>query len=132
MELCDRPCLKQRERDLLVGRRRLLTFSTRSPLITEFNDVSSSLSFSMQPTTLAAVSSSTAVATPLRRLAVASTTACAKEASDYGKCIVATYTDVHKDTCKAEFDKFGACLRRTVRCSWFLTILAIYNSHLPT
>jgi hypothetical protein len=70
----------------------------------------------MQPTTLAAVSSSTAVATPLRRLAVASTTTCAKEASDYGKCIVATYTDVHKDTCKAEFDKFGACLRQTVRC----------------
>ncbi|KAN0109244.1 hypothetical protein V8E52_009428 [Russula decolorans] len=69
----------------------------------------------MQPTTLAAVSSSTAVATPLRRLAVASTTTCAREASDYGKCIVATYTDVHKDTCKAEFDKFGACLRQTLK-----------------
>ncbi|KAF8502362.1 hypothetical protein F5888DRAFT_1188647 [Russula emetica] len=73
----------------------------------------------MQPTALAAVlvSSSTSVATPLRRLAVASTTTCAKQASDYGKCIVATHTDVHKDTCKAEFDKFGACLRQTVRRS---------------
>ncbi|KAI0000346.1 hypothetical protein BJV77DRAFT_934504, partial [Russula vinacea] len=58
--------------------------------------------------------SSTVVATPLRRLANASVTTCAKEASDYGKCIVATYADVHRDTCKAEFDKFGACLRQTV------------------
>ncbi|KAI0275559.1 hypothetical protein BGY98DRAFT_1098803 [Russula aff. rugulosa BPL654] len=72
----------------------------------------------MQPTTLAAVSSSTAAATPLRRLAVASTTACAKEASDYGKCIVATYSDVHKDICKAEFEKFGACLRQTLKRRW--------------
>ena len=53
-------------------------------------------------------------ATPLRRLAIASTTTCAKEASEYGKCVVATYTDVHKDKCKAEFEKFGACLRKTV------------------
>jgi len=70
----------------------------------------------MQPSVVArASSSSTAVTTPLRRLAVASTTTCAKEASDYGKCVVATYTDVHKDTCKAEFERFGACLRQTVR-----------------
>ncbi|KAH9083359.1 hypothetical protein EDB83DRAFT_2253966 [Lactarius deliciosus] len=67
----------------------------------------------MQP----AASSSTAV-TPLRRLAIASTTTCAKEASDYGKCIVATYTDVHKDMCKAEFEKFGACLRQTMKRKW--------------
>ncbi|KAH9985983.1 hypothetical protein BJV74DRAFT_775296 [Russula compacta] len=69
----------------------------------------------MQPTAILAASSSTTVATPLRRLAVASTTTCAKEASEYGKCIVATYTDVQKDACKAEFDRFGTCLRRTVR-----------------
>ena len=89
------------------------------------NDVSNS---PMQPTALAALSS-TAATTPLRRLAVASTTTCAKEASDYGKCIVATYTDVHKDTCKAEFDRFSACLRRTVSSS-LLTILT-YNLQLP-
>jgi hypothetical protein len=69
----------------------------------------------MQPTS--AVASSTA-ATPLRRLAIASTTTCAKEASVYGKCIVASYTDVHKDKCKAEFEKFGACLRQTMKRKW--------------
>ncbi|KAH9972409.1 hypothetical protein BGW80DRAFT_1173138 [Lactifluus volemus] len=68
----------------------------------------------MQPILPGTTSSSTAVVTPLRRLAIASTTSCAKEASSYGKCIVTTYTDVHKDTCKAEFEKFGACLRQTV------------------
>lgn len=57
---------------------------------------------------------SSTAATPLRRLAIASTTTCAKEASEYGKCVVATYTDVHKDKCKTEFEKFGACLRKTV------------------
>ncbi|KAI0297193.1 hypothetical protein BC826DRAFT_1002940 [Russula brevipes] len=67
----------------------------------------------MQPT-VAAAASSTAAATPLRRLAIASTTTCAKEASNYGKCIVATYTDVDKHTCKAEFERFGACLRQAV------------------
>lgn len=67
----------------------------------------------MHPTLTSA--SSTTATTPLRRLAIASTTTCAKEATDYGKCIVATYTDVHKDRCKAEFDRFGACLRQTVR-----------------
>lgn len=68
----------------------------------------------MHPTRAVAASASSTAATPLRRLAIASTTTCAKEASDYGKCIVATYTDVHKDKCKAEFEKFGACLRQTV------------------
>ncbi|KAI0074166.1 hypothetical protein K474DRAFT_1573434, partial [Panus rudis PR-1116 ss-1] len=52
--------------------------------------------------------------TPLRRLAVASTTTCATQASAYGKCILATYTDVRKDACKDEFAKFGACLREAV------------------
>lgn len=61
----------------------------------------------MQPSTNAAT-------TPLRRLALHSTTTCSATASAYGKCILATYTDVHKDTCKEEFAKFGACLREAV------------------
>ncbi|KAI0300986.1 hypothetical protein B0F90DRAFT_1817284 [Multifurca ochricompacta] len=69
----------------------------------------------MQPTAAVATAAASSLSlTPLRRLAIASTTTCAKEASAYGKCIVATYADVHKDKCKAEFDKFGACLRQTV------------------
>ncbi|KAI0058068.1 hypothetical protein BV25DRAFT_1811305 [Artomyces pyxidatus] len=63
----------------------------------------------MQPS-----SSVSTATTPLRRLALHSTTTCATHASAYGKCIVATYTDVQKDTCKAEFEKFGACLREAV------------------
>ncbi|KAI0358674.1 hypothetical protein OH77DRAFT_1380161, partial [Trametes cingulata] len=51
---------------------------------------------------------------PLRRLAFHSTTTCSAAASAYGKCILATYTDVHKDSCKEEFAKFGACLREAV------------------
>lgn len=53
--------------------------------------------------------------TPLRRLALHSTTTCATQASEYGKCILKTYTDVRKDACKEEFAKFGACLRTAVR-----------------
>ncbi|TFK84462.1 hypothetical protein K466DRAFT_462769, partial [Polyporus arcularius HHB13444] len=52
--------------------------------------------------------------TPLRRLALHSTTTCAAAASAYGKCILAIYTDVQKDTCKEEFAKFGACMREAV------------------
>ena len=52
--------------------------------------------------------------TTLRRLALHSTTTCAASASAYGKCILATYTDVQKDTCKVEFEKFGACVREAV------------------
>ncbi|KAI0035555.1 hypothetical protein K488DRAFT_29994, partial [Vararia minispora EC-137] len=51
---------------------------------------------------------------PLRRLAHASTVTCATQAAAYGQCILATYTDVRKDSCKAEFEKFGACLRQAV------------------
>ena len=58
---------------------------------------------------------SASASTPLKRLALHSTSTCAAQASAYGKCIVATYTDVRKDSCKAEFDKFGACLRTAVR-----------------
>ncbi|TCD69821.1 hypothetical protein EIP91_006134 [Steccherinum ochraceum] len=56
--------------------------------------------------------------TPLRRLAVASTTTCSQQASVYGKCILATYTDVKKDSCKDEFMKFGACLREAMKRKW--------------
>ncbi|KAH9930384.1 hypothetical protein B0H21DRAFT_699987 [Amylocystis lapponica] len=58
--------------------------------------------------------------TPLRRLAVHSTSTCSAHASAYGKCILATYTDVKKDACKEEFAKFGACLREAV-CPFDLT-----------
>ncbi|KAJ4483347.1 hypothetical protein J3R30DRAFT_3367021 [Lentinula aciculospora] len=52
---------------------------------------------------------------PLKRLAVHATTTCAEQASIYGKCILATYTDVRQDICKAEFQKFGQCIREAVR-----------------
>ncbi|KIJ61337.1 hypothetical protein HYDPIDRAFT_60225, partial [Hydnomerulius pinastri MD-312] len=53
--------------------------------------------------------------TPLKRLALHSTTTCSMQATAYGKCILATYTDVRKDSCKQEFEKFGQCLRQAVR-----------------
>lgn len=52
--------------------------------------------------------------TPLKRLALHSTVTCSAQASEYGKCILATYTDIRKDACKEEFAKFGACLRQAV------------------
>ena len=62
-----------------------------------------------------AASAAANASTPLKRFAYASTTTCAAQASEYGKCILATYTDVRKDACKAEFERFGACLRSVVR-----------------
>ncbi|KAH9839544.1 uncharacterized protein C8Q71DRAFT_517263 [Rhodofomes roseus] len=53
--------------------------------------------------------------TPLRRFATHTTTTCSVQASAYGKCILATYTDVRKDACKEEFAKFGACLREAMK-----------------
>ncbi|KIK67373.1 hypothetical protein GYMLUDRAFT_867582 [Collybiopsis luxurians FD-317 M1] len=55
---------------------------------------------------------------PLKRLAFHATTTCAEHASVYGKCILATYTDVHKDICKDEFAKFGQCLRQAMKRKW--------------
>ncbi|KAG2036117.1 hypothetical protein BDR03DRAFT_866781 [Suillus americanus] len=52
--------------------------------------------------------------TPLRQLALHSTTTCSSHATAYGKCILAAYTDVRKDSCKQEFEKFGQCLREAV------------------
>ena len=54
------------------------------------------------------------VATPLKRLALHSTVTCSVQATEYGKCILATYTDIRKDACREEFAKFGACLREAV------------------
>ncbi|KAJ7213035.1 hypothetical protein GGX14DRAFT_312536, partial [Mycena pura] len=51
---------------------------------------------------------------PLRRLALHSTTTCSIPASDYGKCILASYSDVTKDMCKEEFARFAKCLREAV------------------
>ncbi|KAH7927134.1 hypothetical protein BV22DRAFT_990070, partial [Leucogyrophana mollusca] len=55
-----------------------------------------------------------ATSTPLRQLALHSTTTCSTHATAYGKCILATYTDVKKDVCQQEFEKFGQCLREAV------------------
>ncbi|KAH7888761.1 hypothetical protein F5I97DRAFT_1803594 [Phlebopus sp. FC_14] len=52
--------------------------------------------------------------TPLKRFALHSTITCSQQATAYGKCILATYTDVRKDSCKEEFQKFGQCIRRAV------------------
>ena len=51
---------------------------------------------------------------PLKKLALASTTTCAPQATAYGKCILATYMDVKKDMCKTEFEAFGKCVREAV------------------
>ncbi|TDL24316.1 hypothetical protein BD410DRAFT_838339 [Rickenella mellea] len=66
----------------------------------------------------AAASTITSSTSPLRRLAVHSTTTCATQASAYGKCIMATYTDVRKDVCKDEFEKFGKCVREAMKRKW--------------
>ncbi|KAH9935462.1 uncharacterized protein B0H18DRAFT_413203 [Fomitopsis serialis] len=63
-------------------------------------------------------SQAAATLTPLRRFAGHATTTCSAQASAYGKCILATYTDVRKDACKEEFAKFGACLRETMKRKW--------------
>ncbi|THU95664.1 hypothetical protein K435DRAFT_723471 [Dendrothele bispora CBS 962.96] len=55
---------------------------------------------------------------PLQRLAIHSTSTCATQARTYGKCILATYTDVRKDACKDEFAKFGQCLRDAMKRKW--------------
>ncbi|KAJ7154696.1 hypothetical protein C8R46DRAFT_441949 [Mycena filopes] len=59
----------------------------------------------------------TTATTPLRRLALHSTATCSVQASAYGKCILATYTDVTKDVCKDEFALFAKCLREAVGSS---------------
>ncbi|KAJ6625575.1 hypothetical protein B0H10DRAFT_2001997 [Mycena sp. CBHHK59/15] len=63
-------------------------------------------------------STATTTKTPLSRLAVHSTVTCSAQATVYGKCILATYTDVTKDACKDEFAKFGKCLREAMGRKW--------------
>ncbi|KII92576.1 hypothetical protein PLICRDRAFT_172651 [Plicaturopsis crispa FD-325 SS-3] len=58
------------------------------------------------------------VTRPLRRLAQASVTTCATPASAYGRCILATYTDVKKDICADEFKQFKDCLSKTMKRKW--------------
>jgi NADH dehydrogenase [ubiquinone] 1 alpha subcomplex assembly factor 8 len=52
---------------------------------------------------------------PIRKFAVHSTTTCSAQATEYGKCILGTYVDVKKDSCKDEFARFGKCMREAVR-----------------
>lgn len=59
---------------------------------------------------------------PLKRLVYHSTATCSAQAAVYGKCIVATYTDVTKDVCKDEFLSFKRCLEKAV-CSLFHSML---------
>ncbi|CAL1706936.1 unnamed protein product [Somion occarium] len=67
---------------------------------------------------MSSVPSAAAAITPLRRLAVASTVTCSAQASAYGQCILATYTDVRKDACKEEFARFSACLHQVMKRKW--------------
>ncbi|TFK25682.1 hypothetical protein FA15DRAFT_668197 [Coprinopsis marcescibilis] len=52
---------------------------------------------------------------PIQRLAFHSTVTCATQATTYGKCVAATYTDVRKDSCREEFLKFKDCLREAMK-----------------
>lgn len=77
-----------------------------------------SITLQWAPLTSAAAMTSPSVTTtttkPLQRLALHSTSTCASQAVAYGKCILATYTDVKKDACAEQFAEFGKCLRTAV------------------
>lgn len=64
-------------------------------------------------------------ATPLRRLAIHSTTTCSNHAAAYGKCILGSYMDMKKDACKDEFEKFGKCMRKAVRDKIFVAMCRV-------
>lgn len=64
---------------------------------------------------MASPSATTTATKPLQRFALHSTSTCASQATAYGKCILATYTDVKKDACAEQFAEFGRCLRTAVR-----------------
>lgn len=66
---------------------------------------------------------------PLKRLAYHSTTTCANEASAYGKCTVATYTDVKKGICKDEFANYAQCLRRAVGANGTTVLLLLTHTN---
>ena len=65
-------------------------------------------------------STTTTTTKPLQRLALHSASTCASQAAAYGKCILATYTDVKKDACAEQFAEFGKCLRTAVRLCYSL------------
>ncbi|KAJ7716263.1 hypothetical protein DFH07DRAFT_762515 [Mycena maculata] len=65
----------------------------------------------------------TTTKTPLGRLALHSTATCSVQATDYGKCILATYTNVTKGVCKDEFTKFAKCVREAVSPTYFAFLL---------
>ncbi|TEB38199.1 hypothetical protein FA13DRAFT_730115 [Coprinellus micaceus] len=73
-----------------------------------------------------AANTSAKPARPIARLAYASTVTCAAQASVYGKCITASYMDVTKDMCAAEFAKFKDCLREAVRLVCFTSRLSTH------
>lgn len=58
--------------------------------------------------------------TPLKRLALATTTTCAGQATTYAKCVSATYLDIQKDACKSEFEMFAKCIRQAVCDAYFV------------
>jgi len=59
---------------------------------------------------------------PLRRFAAHATATCAVQASVYGKCIVARYTDMTKNACEGEFTRFQQCMQEAVRVCFFCFI----------
>jgi len=80
------------------------------------------IDFSKMNSTAGAASHTTR---PLKRFALHSTKTCATQATKYGKCVVASYTDVSKGMCKEEFSEFRQCLRQVVRLSFDFRISII-------
>ncbi|KAI8050818.1 hypothetical protein BDF22DRAFT_745009 [Syncephalis plumigaleata] len=39
---------------------------------------------------------------------------CSVQAAKYGQCIVNTYQNIQRDACKAEFQLFKECMRRSL------------------
>ena len=56
---------------------------------------------------------------PIRRLATTTTVTCASQATVYGRCILASYSDARKDMCAAEFAQFKTCFQ-TIVCPFNL------------
>ena len=63
----------------------------------------------------------------LKRLAYHSTATCSAQAAAYGKCIVATYSDVTKNTCKDEFLLFKRCLSNAVCFLFQLVVVCVHQ-----
>lgn len=74
---------------------------------------------------MSAQAATTQRARPIQRLALHSTVTCSAQATVYGKCILATYTDVKKDICKEEFAAFKDCIQKAVS---IILLFIAYNS----